>query len=357
MIFLRDEVQAIGCSFFALISGELAMVVKKQVHAFTLVELLVVIAIIGVLVGLLLPAVQAAREAARRMQCSNNLKQLALAMHNYSSTHGRFPPAYIRVYFQPAQTNTDLDQERRGNWGWGALLFPFIEQTALHTNLNVGPVTFASNLDVVATRTMLQTSLSMYRCPSDDGPLLNVDRVVRSHANTVNYETTTSNYLGVNNTGTVDGNPPAIRRGVFIRDQGTKFGEITDGTSNTFCIGERAWRKMQSTGIMGIPAAGLAFGCRGQATGVQGDFGIMDVVSAGRFRINYNQGVVTRLKRAFSSNHTGGAQFANCDGSVRFISETIDGDMQVSQQSLDADPNSTWENLIAISDGNPVGEF
>ncbi len=330
---------------------------RQQRLAFTLVELLVVIAIIGVLVGLLLPAVQSAREAARRMQCSNNLKQLSLAMHNYASTHGRFPPAYIRVYYQPAQTNTDLDQERRGNWGWGSLLFPFIEQTNLHTGLNVGPVTFATNLDIPATRAMLQSGLPMYRCPSDDGPLLNVDRVVRSHANTTNFETTTSNYLGVNNTGTVDGNPPAIRRGVFIRDVGTKFSELTDGTSNTFAIGERAWRLRQANGTVGIPAAGLAFGCRGQATGVQGDFGIMDVISAGRFRLNYNQGVVTRIKRAFSSNHTGGAQFANCDGSVRFVGETIDADMQPSQQSLDADPNSTWENLIAIADGNPVADF
>ena len=81
------------------------------------------------------------------------------------------------------------------------------------------------------------------------------------------------------------------------------------------------------------------------------------VVGIGRFRLNYNQTLVTRSKRAFSSNHSGGCQFAFCDGSVHFISETIDADMSAAQQSNDADPNSVWENLIAIGDGNVVGDF
>ena len=332
------------------------MLFKKTRRGFTLVELLVVIAIIGVLVGLLLPAVQAARGAARRMQCGNNLKQFGLALHNYASAHGRFPPAYIRVYSQAGQTNTDLDTERRGNWGWGAMLFPFVEQTGLHSALNVGPVTFASNLDLPANRVLLQTTLSIYRCPSDDGPNLNVDRVVRSHTN-VAVETAISNYIGSNSTGTVDGNPPGLRRGLFIRDQGTKFSEISDGTSNTFAVGERAWRRRLTDGSIAIPAAGLISGCRGQATGIMVDYGLMDVVGVGRFRLNYNQTLVTRAKRAFSSNHPGGCQFAFCDGSIHFISETIDGDMNAAQQSNDADPNSVWENLIAIGDGNTLGAF
>ncbi|MEQ1830997.1 MAG: DUF1559 domain-containing protein [Pirellula sp.] len=329
---------------------------KSIRFGFTLVELLVVIAIIGILVGLLLPAVQAAREAARRMQCSNNLKQLGLALHNYSSAHGRFPPAFIRVYFQPSAASTDVDNERRGNWGWGAMLFPYVEQNALFSALNVGPVTFASNLDNPANRLMLQTPLTTYRCPSDDGPILNVDRVVRSNTN-VAVETAISNYIGSNSTGTVDGNPPGVRRGLFIRDQGTKFGEISDGSSNTFAIGERAWRRRLTNGTIAIPAAGLIAGCRGQASGIMVDWGLMDIVGIGRFRLNYNQTLVTRSKRAFSSNHTGGCQFVFCDGSVHFISETIDGDMSAAQQSNDADPNSVWENLIAIGDGNVVGNY
>src|SRR5687768_7945601 len=107
---------------------KILMVTPFRRRAFTLVELLVVIAIIGVLVGLLLPAGQAAREAARRMQCSNNLKQLTLALHNYADSYQQLPPAYIRVYMTAGCNGpcTDTDQERRGNWGWGAMILPFV---------------------------------------------------------------------------------------------------------------------------------------------------------------------------------------------------------------------------------------
>src|SRR6056297_888152 len=100
--------------------------------AFTLVELLVVIAIIGILVGLLLPAVQAAREAARRMQCSNNLKQLALGCHNYADAHNKFPMAFAPAIapYQPANVNNVQE-----SWGWGAMLLPFIEQGNMHQSL------------------------------------------------------------------------------------------------------------------------------------------------------------------------------------------------------------------------------
>ena len=144
---------------------------------------------------------------------------------------------------------------------------------------------------------------------------------------------------------------------MFIRDEGRRFADVVDGTSNCFALGERVWKRKLSNGNIVLTLAGLVFGCRGQTTGITLDHGLMDVVGAGRFRLNYNETNVNRAKRAYSSNHAGGCQFSNCDGSVRFVSETIDADMQVTQQTFDADCNSTWEYLISIADGNPIGDF
>ncbi len=114
---------------------------------FTLVELLVVIAIIGILVGLLLPAVQAAREAARRMQCSNNLKQMGLAMQNYHDTHKTFPSGYTVDLVPPAVIGTTsmMSLTNPSHWSWGAFILPFIEQTSLYNSLGVGSRSLQAN--------------------------------------------------------------------------------------------------------------------------------------------------------------------------------------------------------------------
>ncbi len=136
-------------------------------RGFTLVELLVVIAIIGILVGLLLPAVQAAREAARRMQCSNNMKQLALALHNYESANKKFPCGFSDNF------NTVV-VGRDGGWAWASGVLPYIEQSALYGTLDtrfapygtVGTVSDAAGKNNLATATVL----SAFRCPSDLAP-------------------------------------------------------------------------------------------------------------------------------------------------------------------------------------------
>ncbi|MEM8735280.1 MAG: DUF1559 domain-containing protein, partial [Planctomycetota bacterium] len=142
-------------------------------RGFTLVELLVVIAIIGILVGLLLPAVQAAREAARRMQCSNNLKQLALACHNYESAHRAFPYAFTPAITPYARNADNNNQE---SWGWGALILPFIEQTNLYQQLGVTDYSLRAlianeNPSIANTvaRPLLETGLDAFICPSDAG--------------------------------------------------------------------------------------------------------------------------------------------------------------------------------------------
>ncbi len=136
---------------------------ERVPRGFTLVELLVVIAIIGILVALMLPAIQAAREAAGRMQCSNNLKQLGLAMQNYHGTFNGFPPGFMLV---------DETGAASGGWAWGVFLTPFIEQGPLRDTLNPTDYTLHQVVTSPALVSILQTDVSVFRCPSSPiGPL------------------------------------------------------------------------------------------------------------------------------------------------------------------------------------------
>ena len=130
---------------------------SSRKRAFTLVELLVVIAIIGILIALLLPAVQAAREAARRAQCSNNLRQLGLAMHNYHSTLNCFPPGFMAL---------DHQGQVAGGWAWGVFLMPYIEQSPLQDDLSVTKYTLSEVISDPVLLPMLQMKLSVFTCPS-----------------------------------------------------------------------------------------------------------------------------------------------------------------------------------------------
>ena len=138
---------------------------RSRTKGFTLIELLVVIAIIGVLVALLLPAVQAAREAARRAQCVNNLKQIGLALFNYESSISTFPPGYIDPQNNPINT-PDLDMGQ--GWGWAAMLLPFMEQQPLYSSINFSLGITTSNRR--ANSTAAVTSLAVFQCPSDGNP-------------------------------------------------------------------------------------------------------------------------------------------------------------------------------------------
>lgn len=301
---------------------------KKK--GFTLVELLVVIAIIGILVGLLLPAVQAAREAARRMQCSNNLKQLALACHNYESAHRVFPMAFAPAVAPYSSNGVNNNQE---SWGFGAMILPFIEQGNLHAQLGVNSYSLKAlianenpNILNEVARPILEQGLSAFQCPSDsasDGRVVQQRHfgggVGTNIAGWGNWRPGRSNYMC--NRGTRD-QPQRVNdtHGMFMENGAIKHGGISDGTSNTFLIGER-------DSMLG--RGGTWCGVR-NPRGAQGR-GIYYVTANVRPKINisdppqaWNSSPARSAQAGFGSLHTGGAQFSYCDGSVHFISDAIE---------------------------------
>jgi prepilin-type N-terminal cleavage/methylation domain-containing protein len=320
-------------------SSETALLSRKSGNrqGFTLVELLVVIAIIGILVGLLLPAVQAAREAARRMQCSNNLKQIGLALHNYHDTHKTFPPGLIIQRADPQFVPPNGSDANVECWAWGAFLLPFMEQSNLY---NLGGIGRGELLENVITTVALQP-VATYRCPSDAGP------AIRAPSNFAEWAT--SNYNG--STGhrrdalLLSPNLSA-RSGIFWQDSKIGIRDITDGTSNTIVVGEIAYQRGTLRPQAGV-WAGARRGCGGNSA--------KDVFANGRGAINHSNNVYNELSESFSSLHTGGAQFVLGDGSVQFISENIEYITNGPNNTSNID--SIYERLLGRADGQVIGSF
>jgi prepilin-type N-terminal cleavage/methylation domain-containing protein/prepilin-type processing-associated H-X9-DG protein len=261
---------------------------------FTLIELLVVIAIIAVLIGLLLPAVQKVMEASARVQCQNNLKQIGLAMRTYHDGNGQFPPGF---YTLPATA------EGAPGWAWGTYILPYIEQGNLYTSLNPTVNAIPGDLTsgtVPPLGLLVQTVVSIYRCPSDTVPPLNSNR--GNHAS--------ASYIGCS--GAIAESANALKLdGVLFQNSTIRLNDVADGASNTAIVGER----LSTTWPLG--SAGVAYvGAIWSGVYAAGKDGsnIRNLNGTTTYKIN---GTDTF---AFSARH-GGANFVFCDGSVHLISD------------------------------------
>ncbi len=324
--------------------------VKRSRSGFTLVELLVVIAIIGILVGLLLPAVQAAREAARRMSCSNQLKNIALALHNAHDTNKKFPPgAEGQVFPKPAAT-TGSPTTFPGT-SWLVYILPYIEQGNLYNRYD-----FTTAYNSVGNGQFAATVVPTYYCPSGPAPTRYLD------PNTNLTTAVTTHYYGVmgpggltnpttmamgGNTysytiGSANSNGAWSAHGILSHYQETagsvstnrrvRMGDINDGTSNTLMVGEiaktppgtlnqyRAWTRGNNGG---------SGSCKNVLYPINSTF--------------YN-GSNNFNDISFASEHTGGCQFALADGSVRFVSQSIDLTIYRASSSINSGEIASLEN-------------
>ena len=340
-------------------------------RGFTLIELLVVIAIIAVLIALLLPAVQQAREAARRSQCKNNLKQMGVAMHNYHEAFNLFPPGFVSKTPPTGSANsTEISM-----YSWGAFLLPYLDQAPLYSTLRVGNVLLETNLSN-GNLAALQSPMPVFRCASDVGPALNNfdDAASDSAAANANVYVgfvsatgsdriaiATSNYVMVANPSDSTTPPvyaaqygPAL--GIGFINSNISMKDITDGSSNTLMIGERAWRFNNLT--IGAGNA-IGFSASVNASGSNMRTAMLAALGIGYDGINYSATNRVHQRRGFSSNHTGGAHFVLGDGSVRFISQNIDyvkGSVSVAPYPASF-TTTTFARLLSRNDGQIPGEY
>ena len=321
-------------------------------RAFTLIELLVVIAIIAILIALLLPAVQQAREAARRTQCRNHLKQIGLALHNYHDTFNVFPPgnALSMMGTLSAPHNVNLGQANRAaGYGWAAFILPQLDQGNLYQQLDVSNRELTRLMNTAAARPLAQVPLSVYRCPSDVGPDLNSKRGF-DQAFFGDTDVATANYIAVHGRDFATGAEVfgfGVNRvdpnGVFFPGSRIGIRDITDGTSNTFLIGERNWED----------AAGVWIGTRNYLG--TGDVGLRQNQGLTNVKPNLPNGASSQ--RGFSSMHEGGLHFLLADGRVQFISESIHFDNSVATAGNFLTARGLYQRLAFRSDGNVVGEY
>ncbi len=299
---------------------------------FTLIELLVVIAIIGILVALLLPAVQAAREAARRTQCVNNLKQLGLAIHNYHDSFKTFPPGHISCNTFPNACTGGVNLN--GSWltMWAIAILPYIEQQPLADKYNNNLVNW--NL---ANRPVIQTFVAAYTCPSDiNTRALAVPESGPASTAAVNAPYAPGSYAAVSGVTAVrggqnwdEGNPaPGTNKGILHVNYPNgatveRIADLTDGSSRTLMVGERHTISRNRRRIFwaySYPAYSTGSIHLGSPTA----FGVPDYSRCFALPPLGAGAHSNDCKRTFASLHPGGVNFSVADASVQFVAKTID---------------------------------
>ncbi len=322
-------------------------------RGFTLIELLVVIAIIAVLIALLLPAVQQAREAARRSSCQNNLKQLGLALHNYHDVHNTFPPGYVAGTTSPY-----------GNrFAWSTQILPQIEQGNIPFDFTTRVYDNNLQTDAIGNDRFINQILTIYQCPSDNrDPTSTINSstgtTTNGGATFTNLIVSRSSYLGVY------GTPPSsvptattqqndlsptnavnaintlpTSNGMFYRNSKIGMRSMSDGTSNTLMVGECAQGFTNWAGFFNDATEILGVGGRSPIPGAANTFAgvILNPPTV------TSTGTAVPEVGAFSSKHSGVVQFLLGDGSVRPLSNTID--------------LFVLGGLCQRNDGQPIGEF
>ena len=291
---------------------------RLRQRGFTLIELLVVITIIAVLIALLLPAVQAAREAARRARCANHLRQIGLAMHNYHGAVGVFPPGYVSL----PQGNLPTSPEYGMGWGWGTMVLPYIEQAPLFDAVN-----FILPITDPGSQTVRATNLSVYLCPSSDGagPITLSDGsgnglVLIDDLSPGQYVASAGQFKVAN--------WPSENNGLFFRNSRVSLRDVIDGSSLTMMVGERSRTISDATWVGVIPSAEF---CTKPGRDYEECVPSSPMVLAHTGPTQpgtYGWVVVPNSKAAGADNfwslHPGGCNFVFCDGSVRFVKESVD---------------------------------